>query len=206
MGPIAITSIIQATVIIAFAAYLSYRLKNFCSILSSSIHQMKEQLNILCHSVEKNITSQETAIKTATNTNQLLLKYNGKVHFIKDMKTLVQVIENAYLLSDTKLAKMILCRNLHIRYEMSKVEYLNSIKEVDKQEIAEINTLLRMAFLYEIALPAPLENLQSFKNYKKNMKFKPAETEDHNNPAFGKSYFNRPMRNKDTRNSVKKHK
>ena len=206
MEPTVITSIIQATVILAFAAYLSYRLKNFCSTLSSSMHQMKEQLNILCRSIEKNIASQETAIKTATNTNQLLLKYNGKVHFIKDMKTLVQVIENAYLLSDTKLARMILCRNLHIRYEMSKVEYLNSIKEVDKQAVTEINTLLRMAFLYEIALPAPLENLQSFKNYKRNLKFKPAETEDRNNPAFGKAYFDKPMRNKDERNFGKKRK
>ena len=167
---------------------------------------MKEKLNNLCSSVEKNITSQETAIKTATNTNQLLLKYNGKVHFVKDMKTLVHVIENAYLLSDTKLARMILCRNLHIRYEMSEVEYLNSIKEVDKQVVAEINTLLRMAFLYEIALPAPLENLQSFKNYKRNLKFKPAEAEDRNNPAFGKAYFDRPMRNKDDRNFCKKRK
>ena len=206
MEPTVITSIIQATVILAFAAYLSYRLKNFCSTLSSSMHQMKEQLNILCRSIDKNIASQETAIKTATNTNQLLLKYNGKVHFIKDMKTLVQVIENAYLLSDTKLARMILCRNLHIRYEMSKVEYLNSIKEVDKQAVTEINTLLRMAFLYEIALPAPLENLQSFKNYKRNLKFKPAETEDRNNPAFGKAYFDKPMRNKDERNFGKKRK
>ena len=206
MEPTVITSIIQATVILAFAAYLSYRLKNFCSTLSSSMHQMKEQLNILCRSIDKNIASQETAIKTATNTNQLLLKYNGKVHFIKDMKTLVQVIENAYLLSDTKLARMILCRNLHIRYEMSKVEYLNSIKEADKQAVTEINTLLRMAFLYEIALPAPLENLQSFKNYKRNLKFKPAETEDRNNPAFGKAYFDKPMRNKDERNFGKKRK
>ena len=89
---------------------------------------------------------------------------------------------------------------------MSKVEYLNSIKEVDKQAVAEINILLRMAFLYEIALPFPLENLQSFKNYKRNLKFKPAETEDHNNPAFGKAYFNKPMRNQDDRNSVKKRK
>ena len=201
-----IASAIKVLVAISCTAYLAYQLKEVCSRLSSSIYQMKEKLSILCSLVEKNITSQETAIKTATNTNQLLLKYNGKVHFIKDMKTLVQVIENAYLLSDTKLARMILCRNLHIRYEMSEVEYLNSIKEVDKQAVAEINTLLRMAFLYEIALPAPLENLQSFKNYKRNLKFKPAETEDRNNPAFGKTYFDRPMRNKDERNSGKKRK
>lgn len=206
MEPTVIASLVKAIIIIAFAAYLSYQLKDFCSTLFSAIYQMKEKLNNLCSSVEKNITSQETAIKTATNTNQLLLKYNGKVHFVKDMKTLVHVIENAYLLSDTKLARMILCRNLHIRYEMSEVEYLNSIKEVDKQVVAEINTLLRMAFLYEIALPAPLENLQSFKNYKRNLKFKPAETEDRNNPAFGKAYFDRPMRNKDDRNFCKKRK
>ena len=167
---------------------------------------MKEKLSNLCCSVVKNIISQETALKTVTNTNQMLLKYNGKVHFIKDMNALVLAIENSYLLSDTKLARMILCRNLHIRYEMSEVEYLNSVKEVDKKAVAEINTLLRMAFLYEIALPAPLENLQSFKNYKRNLKFKPAETEDHNNPAFGKAYFNKPMRNKDARNSGKKRK
>ena len=206
MEPTVIASIIKAIVIIAFTAFLSYQLKDFCSTLSSAIYQMKEKLNNLCSWVEKNIASQETAIKTATNTNQLLLKYNGKVHFIKDMKTLVQVIENAYLLSDTKLARMILCRNLHIRYETSKVEYLNSTKDVDKQAVSEINTLLRMASLYEISLPAPLENLQSFKNYKRNLKFKPVETEDHNNLAFGKAYYNKPMRNKDDRNSVKKRK
>lgn len=201
-----IASTIKVLVAISCTAYLAYRLKEVCSTLSSSIYKMKEKLSILCSLVENNITSQETSIKTATNISQLLLKYNGKVHFIKDMKTLVLAIENAYLLSDTKLARMILCRNLHIRYEMSKVEYLNSIKEVDKKAVAEINTLLRMAFLYEIALPAPLENLQSFKNYKRNMKFKPAETEDNNNPAFGKAYFNKPMRNKDDRNSGKKRK
>ena len=206
MEPSFIASTINALVAIACAAYLAYQLKDFGSTLSSAVYQMKEKLSSLCRSVEKNIASQETAIKTATNTNQLLLKYNGKVHFIKDMNTLVNVIENAYLLSDTKLARMILCRNLHIRYEMSKVEYLNSVKEVDKQAVAEINTLLRMAFLYEIALPTPLENLQSFKNYKRNLKFKPAETEDHNNPAFGKAYFAKPMRNKDERNSGKKRK
>ena len=206
MEPSFIASTINVLVAIACAAYLAYQLKDFGSTLSSAVYQMKEKLSSLCRSVEKNIASQETAIKTATNTNQLLLKYNGKVHFIKDMKALVQVIENAYLLSDTKLARMILCRNLHIRYEMSKVEYLNSIKEVDKQAVTEINTLLRMAFLYEIALPAPLENLQSFKNYKRNLKFKPAETEDRNNPAFGKAYFDKPMRNKDERNFGKKRK
>ena len=206
METIVTASTIKILVVIVCVLYLSHQLKYFGSALSSAICQMKDKLNSLCISVERNITSQETAIKTATNTNQLLLKYNGKVHFIKDMKTLVQVIENAYLLSDTKLARMILCRNLHIRYEMSKVEYLNSIKEVDKQEVTEINILLRMAFLYEIALPAPLENLQSFKNYKRNLKFKPAETEDNNNPAFGKTYFNKPMRNKDDRNFGKKRK
>lgn len=206
MEPSVIAIAIKVLLGIACVAYLAYQLKDFGSTLSSAVYQMKEKLSSLCRSVEKNIASQETAIKTATNTNQLLLKYNGKVHFIKDMKTLVQAIENAYLLSDTKLARMILCRNLHIRYEMSKVEYLNSIKEVDKQAVAEINTLLRLAFLYEIALPAPLENLQSFKNYKRNLKFKQAETEDHNNPAFGKAYFAKPMRNKDERNSGKKRK
>ena len=206
MEPLFIASTINVLVAIACSAYLVYRLKDFGSTLSSAAYQMKEKLSSLCRSVEKNIASQETAIKTATNTNQLLLKYNGKVHFIKDMNTLVQAIENAYLLSDTKLARMILCRNLHIRYEMSKVEYLNSVKEADKQTVAEINTLLRMASLYEIALPAPLENLQSFKNYKRNLKFKPVETEDHNNPAFGKAYFDKPMRNKDERNFGKKRK
>ncbi len=201
-----IASAIKVLVAIACTAYLAYQLKEVCSTLSSSIYQMKEKLSNLCCSVVKNIISQETALKTVTNTNQMLLKYNGKVHFIKDMNALVLAIENSYLLSDTKLARMILCRNLHIRYEMSEVEYLNSVKEVDKKAVAEINTLLRMAFLYEIALPAPLENLQSFKNYKRNLKFKPAETEDHNNPAFGKAYFNKPMRNKDARNSGKKRK
>lgn len=203
--PFIIKTILAIVAIISFIRFID-KFDASSSNLKRVVDLFERRIAELCASIKESIVVQENAAKTAASTNQLLVKYNGKVHYIKDRKTLVQVIENTYLSSDMSLAKRILCHNLHIRYEVSKVEYLNSIKEVRSDIVEEINLLLRIANLYQFTIPAPLENLQSFKNYKKSLAFRPAESDKFNNPAYGKPFVSKPMRDNDNRNPAKKRK
>lgn len=183
----------------ATAKVLQTKIEEVCLTIDKAVHKQESALSAA-------IKKHEAVLSATTATNQILMKQSGKVKYIKDMQKLMREIEIAYLSSDAKLAKQLLCSNLLIRYEKSKVEYLNSIKDADKDVVAELNTLLRLASLYEIVLPAPLENLQSFKNYKRSVSFRPAETAEYNNPAFGKACFSAPFRNKDSRNTGNKRK